>query len=389
MRYARDFADRRRVTDDKKDMNRLYAVESTPTLTGAKADHRLPLRASEIEGFARALAAALGVGLAGASSLANPSADKWVTAVAKDLQAHRGRSLVVPGDYQPAALHTLAHEINQALGNIDATVSYIPSVEIHPTDQVASIRDLAQAMDSGQVSLLVILGANPVFTAPTDLRFQERLQKVALVVHHSLYENETSAYCHWNLPEAHALESWGDARAYDGTVTIVQPLIAPLYEGRTIVEVLASLIDAQTGKSGHDLVKDYWSRAHGGKVAGWTIADSQGRPYPTFDAFWKHSLHDGFVASRGPRAEDRGPESVPQTSIVAPRSGPVPGPRTSTSDLVRRPRDHLPPGSDDLGWTIREQRLATGTAQAADENHVGSDGVGQPAPRRAAEARDR
>ena len=147
---------------------------------------------------------------------------------------------------------------------------------------------------------------------------------MALVVHHSLYQDETSAYCHWNLPEAHALESWGDARAYDGTVTIAQPLIAPLYEGRTIVEVLASLIDAQTGKSGHDLVKDYWSRAHGGKVAGWTITDSQGRPYPTFDAFWKRSLHDGFVTSRGPRAETEG-----RSRFHKPRSS-HPGPRTST-----------------------------------------------------------
>ena len=180
MRYTRDFADRRRVTDDKKEMNRLYAVESTPTLTGAKADHRLPLRASEIEAFARALAGAVGVGQGGAASLSNATADKWVTAIAKDLQAHRGRSVVVPGDYQPAASTRWRGEINQTLGNMGVTVTTIPTVEVNPTDQLASIRDLSQAMEAGQVAVLVILGANPVFTAPADLQFQERLQKVAL-----------------------------------------------------------------------------------------------------------------------------------------------------------------------------------------------------------------
>ncbi len=297
MRYTRDFADRRRVTDDKKEMNRLYAVESTPTLTGAKADHRLPLRASEIEAFARALAGAVGARQGGAASLSNATADKWVTAIAKDLQAHRGRSVVVPGDYQPAVVHALAQQINQTLGNVGVTVTTIPTVEVNPTDQLASIRDLSQAMEAGQVAVLVILGANPVFTAPADLQFQERLQKVALSVHHSLYENETSTYCHWNLPEAHALEGWSDARAYDGTVTIVQPLIAPLYQGRTIIDVLAMFIDAQLGKSSHDIVKDYWTRAQGGKVAGWTITDTNGQPFANADSFWKHALHDGFVTT--------------------------------------------------------------------------------------------
>jgi molybdopterin-containing oxidoreductase family iron-sulfur binding subunit len=297
VRYARDFADRRRVTDDKKEMNRLYTVESTPTLTGAKADHRLALRASEVEAFTRALAGAVGAGQGGAASLNNPTADRWITAVAKDLQAHRGRSVVVPGEYQPAAVHALARQINQALGNVGTTVTTIPTIEVNAMDQLASLRELSQAMEAGQVELLVILGANPVFTAPADLHFKERLQKVALAIHHSLYENETSAFCHWNLPEAHPLEGWSDARAYDGTATIVQPLIAPLYEGRTIIDVLASFIDAQAGKSSHDLVKDFWTRAQGGKVAGWAVTDTKGQPFPTPDSFWKHALHDGFVTT--------------------------------------------------------------------------------------------
>ena len=231
-------------------MNRLYAIETTPTLTGARADHRLVLRASEIEGFARALAGAVGTGGGAAGqSLANADAQKWVASIAKDLQAHRGRSLVMAGDYQPAALHTLAREMNQALGNVGTTITYAPSVEVNATEQLASFRELVQAMDAGQVDMLVIMGGNPVFTAPVDFKFQERLAKVGLSVHHSLFFDETSAYCHWNVPEAHAFESWSDARSFDGTVTIMQPLIAPLYDGRTQHELLSAFIEAQSGKS--------------------------------------------------------------------------------------------------------------------------------------------
>ena len=166
-------------------------------------------------------------------------------------------------------MHHLAHQLNQSLGNVGTTVTYAPTIEVNSMDQVASLRDLATAMDAGQVDLLVILGSNPVFTAPADLKFQERLAKVALTVSHSLYPDETSRYCQWNLPEAHALESWGDARAYDGTVTVMQPLIAPLYLGRTTQEVLGAfhrradrqvrprsgegLLDARAGRQGRQL----------------------------------------------------------------------------------------------------------------------------------------
>ena len=228
-------------------------------------------------------------------SFSNAGAQKFIAAVAKDLQAHRGRSLVIAGDYQPAAVHHLAHQLNQSLGNIGTTVTYAPTIEVNSMDQVASLRDLAAAMDAGQVDLLVILGSNPVFTAPADLKFQERLAKVQLTVSHSLYPDETSRYCQWNLPEAHALESWGDARAYDGTVTVMQPLIAPLYLGRTTAEVLGHFIDAQIGKSAHDLVKDYWTRAQAGTVGSYTITDATGQPFKSADSFWKHVLHDGWV----------------------------------------------------------------------------------------------
>src|SRR5688572_9171701 len=214
VRYARDFADRRRITHDRLEMNRLYAVESTPTITGAKADHRLPLAASDIEGFARQLAGALGAAVGSPSSAPGTlpaDAARWVGIVAKDLQAHRGRSVVVAGDYQSAAVHAAARAINQALGNAGATVTYATGLEA-AAPAGGTIADLAQAMDASQVEMLVILGGNPVFTAPADLRFGERLAKVGMAVYHGLHVDETAFLCHWNVPEAHPLETWGDAR---------------------------------------------------------------------------------------------------------------------------------------------------------------------------------
>ena len=160
-RYQSDFADRRRVTEEHKTMNRLYAVESTPSLTGAKADHRLPMRASERRRLRPAGRGSARRGSAGAAGTDNGA---WVAAVAKDLQAHRGTSLVVAGDYQPAAVHALAHAMNQALGNVGATVTYGAAIEAAPQDQAASLTTLSAAMAAGQVELLVILGGNPVFT---------------------------------------------------------------------------------------------------------------------------------------------------------------------------------------------------------------------------------
>ncbi len=298
VRYARDFADRRRLVGDRRSMNRLYSVESCVTITGAKADHRLPLRAVDIETFARALALALGVPDAGAPETLPPDVDpRWVAAVAADLRAHAGRSVVVPGELQSPAVHALAHAMNLVLGNVGTTVVYTEPVEPHPVDQLASLAELVAEMDAGRVELLLILGGNPVYTAPADLEFGEALLKVGLSVHLSLHEDETSALCHWAIPEAHCLETWGDVRAYDGTVTIVQPLIAPLYGGRSAHEVLATL-SARPDRTAHAIVKDYWRRAFAGQTrTSWTLADRDGRPFPDADRFWRTALHDGFIAS--------------------------------------------------------------------------------------------
>jgi MoCo/4Fe-4S cofactor protein with predicted Tat translocation signal len=322
VRYTRDFADRRRVTDDAKTMNRLYVIESSPTLTGAKAEHRLPIRSSDIEGFARNLAAAVGAGPGQAGSAATPdrlNEAKWVVAIGKDLQAHRGRSVVVAGEFQPAAVHALAHAINQMLGNVGATVTYGASIEPLPIGQHASLAELSTAMEAGQVQLLVILGNNPVFTAAADVKFAERLARVGLVVYHGLYQDETSELAHWNIPDTHPLESWGDPRAYDGTVTLMQPLIAPLYDAHSAHEVLAALT-SQPGRKTLDIVKDYWTRAFGG-ATGWTVRNADGETFGNADAFWKQAVHDGFI--RGTATATGGQATPFKPAPAAPAAAPA------------------------------------------------------------------
>jgi len=261
LRSARAFASRRRAESDRALANRLYAVECTPTNTGTKADHRLPLKPSEVEVFARAVAASLGVTVGGAAAVP-AAAEAWIAPLVKDLQAHRGQSVVIAGDGQPPAVHALAHAMNEALGNVGATVVYTPTSEARPMNQLAGLRELVGEMNAGTVELLLILGGNPIYTAPSDLDFDIAMAKVPLRVHLGLYEDETSAACDWHVPEAHYLEAWSDVRADDGTVTIVQPMIAPLYGGKSAHEVISALSE-QGERPGYQLVREYWAGVTG------------------------------------------------------------------------------------------------------------------------------
>ncbi|HYP27954.1 MAG TPA: TAT-variant-translocated molybdopterin oxidoreductase [Blastocatellia bacterium] len=268
LRYSRQFASRRRVSGEggEKPMNRLYAVESSPTLTGAKADHKIPLRPSQVEAFTRALASGLGVQGVQASSVEGVPGE-WIPAVVKDLQQHRGASLVVAGEFQPPVIHALAHAMNQALGNVGNTVVYTDPVEANPVDDIASLRELVDDINTGQVDLLIIVGGNPVYSAPADLNFDlELLRKARLRVHMGLYKDETAELCQWHIPQAHFLESWSDVRAFDGTVSIIQPLISPLYYGKTAHELLAAFSD-RPEQTSHEIVRDYW-RGQMGAVRG-------------------------------------------------------------------------------------------------------------------------
>ncbi len=288
VRHARDFMSRRKVRAGESSMNRLYAFESTPSNTGAMADHRWRLKAREVEAVARALAAELGVATRPAPTPLPEPLRAALKPLAADLLGRRGASLVVAGEQQPASVHALAHAINHALGNIGKTAVLTAPVEASPVHQLESLRTLTAEMDAGQVELLVIMGGNPVFTAPADFDFAEKLSQVKLRVHLGLEDNETSRLCHWNIPEAHYLESWSDGRAYDGTVTIIQPLIQPLYAGKNGHQLISALL-GRPDTSSYDLVRDYWASRHGPEG---------------FERFWRRALHDGFIegSAAAPRA---------------------------------------------------------------------------------------
>lgn len=275
VRYARDFSDRRRVRADKTSMNRVYSIESAPTLTGAKADHRIPAKPSEIESYARAIASAIGAS-SGAESVAHP---EFVNAVAQDLQRARGRSVVVAGRNMPASVHLLAHAINAALGNIGKTVIYTEPVEANPMNNMRRLSELAAEMSSGAVDILIVIGANPVFTSPADIDFASAMANVPFTARLGLYNDETSRRCKWHIPMAHELECWGDARAFDGTASIMQPLIQPLMGGIAPVEFAAGLRGIDNPES-HSIVQSYWKTQRAGG---------------NFEDDWRHWLHDGVI----------------------------------------------------------------------------------------------
>ena len=276
VRYIRDFAKRRNPDGE---MNRLYVIEGNPSGTGAKSDHRLSVRSVEIDALTRSLAAALGVGQGPALS---GDQAKFINALVADLQKHRGSSVIIAGEHLPPAVHALAHAMNAALGNVGKTVVYTDPVDANPINQVESLRDLVADMRAGKVDLLLILGGNPVYDAPADLGFADAIksENVALRVYHGLYRNETAELCHWNVSATHFLESWSDGRVYDGSVALVQPLIAPLYAGKSAHEMLALLVGVSDA-SGYDIVRAYWQKLHAGG---------------DFESWWRKSLHDGFVA---------------------------------------------------------------------------------------------
>jgi molybdopterin-containing oxidoreductase family iron-sulfur binding subunit len=312
LKYARDFAARRRITEGKKEMSRLYVIETTPTTTGAAADHRFSVKPSEMETIALAIA-----------NTARPtdSFAGWVNAISRDTQEHKGASIVITGREQPAAIHAFAHIANKLLENVGKTVFYTDPVEANSVDQRQSLQELLKDIDDGHVELLVIVGGNPVYNTPADLKLdKDRMFKTKLRVHLSQYKDETSDFCHWHIPESHYLEAWSDTRAYDGTVTIVQPLIEPLYQSKSAHELLA-VFTSQYDKKPYDIIRDFWragephsavssqqsavgsqQTAEGSRqkaVGSRQKANGNQQPVVTpagdFEGWWRKCVHDGFV----------------------------------------------------------------------------------------------
>lgn len=333
IRYARDFASGRRVRSDRREMNRLYVAESTPTITGAMADSRVRVKPGRIEAIARDILGGIG----------GSSTDPFVAAVLKDLNAHRGASLVVVGENQPPAVHALGHAINAALGNIGKTVTFIEPIAKGPASQTESLRTLVADMNAGSVQTLVIFCGNPAYDAPSDLKFDAALKSFSekrdangqfanLSVRLGSHNDETSFLCHWHLPLSHELETWGDARGHDGTAGIIQPLVAPLYESRSEIEVM-SLLLGERDRSGHEIVREHW-RMSRGNVA-------------NFDAWWEQTLRDGIIEGSAFTAKDLtvktdGGAAKPQAT-TAPAKGQI--------EIVFRPDPNIWDGTfANNGW---------------------------------------
>jgi len=303
--HIRRFSQSRKLEKPEDTISRLYVLEALLTLTGAQADHRLRLPASQIGAAALVLARSCGVqGLPEVPTEGLWLA--WLEECAKDLVAHRGRCLVVAGHRQPMAVHVLAHAVNHALGAVGETLELVPA---EPASE-DGLAPLAQALRQGQVDTLVILGANPVYTAPADLDWPEAQQKARLVVRLGYAEDETFPLCRWHFPLAHYLESWGDARTSDGAYLAVQPLIQPLFGGISELEFLARL-QGRAVTSPYEIVRETFQ--------------AEVRP-ANFEEEWKHFLHDGF---RGGPAASLGRLALQESAVrqaVALVTLPKPGP---------------------------------------------------------------
>jgi MoCo/4Fe-4S cofactor protein with predicted Tat translocation signal len=300
LRNAKTWGDRRRAPKAGEPMSRLYVFETCYTSTGTVADHRFARKAQDVTAALLQLAAELGVGAGndlGASLNGFKSSDNRIAAIAKDLKNAGGNCAVVVGPRQPAAAHAVAHAINQALGAVGKTVTYT-TLPAQLQGNVASIQSLAASIEGGQVKTLVCLGTNPVYDAPADLKFGTLLAKVETTIHVGSHADETAGLCQWHFPMAHDLESWGDVRAHDGTVSLRQPLVAPLFGGVSAIEFLSllsqqpvaeALLTGRDGSCGMELVREQWRQSVG--AAG-------------FDAWWRNALHAGHVADSKFAAEN-------------------------------------------------------------------------------------
>jgi molybdopterin-containing oxidoreductase family iron-sulfur binding subunit len=318
VRANRGFAARR---EPGQDMNRLYVIEPALTGTGAMADHRLRVRGGDIVSFAAALVADLAhdtpalAPLAGLPKGASFDA-RFMRALTHDLQRWPGETLVVAGRRQPPAVHALVAAMNAALGNVGKTVTYALS-PFEGSSGPKALGQLAEDIAAGTVDTLVITASNPVYTAPVDFKFDKLLSRVQSTIYHGLYEDETAAACATMIPAAHPLETWGDARSLDGTVSIVQPLIAPLWGGYTESQVLAAFLD-EGDVSPHELVRRYWqgqrtsveSQAQAPAPPGTAFSAFPQGSASAFDIAWEKWLSDGVL-----------PDTAGQSVTVPPVDG--------------------------------------------------------------------
>jgi len=321
---VRQYAARRK---NPEKLNRLYSIESTPTTTGLKAEHRLGLRASEIPAFTAELAKVVGVsGVVAPAYNWTDEQKKYLVALAKDLKAHAGKCVVIPGLYQDASVAALAAAINNVLGNYGVT-AFAHSEPLNPasSNELAGLRSLVNDLWAGKVDWLVILNANPVYNAPADLEFATAFDKANIVAHLGSHVDETGHEAHWHIPAAHYLETWSDARAYDGAVSIVQPMIDPLYGGKSAHDVLQLFLN-EPMLSAYEAVRETWKPVIKGD----------------FETGWRKVLHDGWIGdTRQARSTEPWDAHVP-VSVPAPSTG---------LEIIFRPDPNVYDGRwSNVGW---------------------------------------
>jgi MoCo/4Fe-4S cofactor protein with predicted Tat translocation signal len=318
---AAGYGERHRY-EEGKTMNRLYVVETMPTVTGFKAEHRLGLKPSEIVSFATALAN--GAAPQGASV----DTQKFFSALLSDLKAAGGRCVVIPGEQASPAVHAAAYALNSSLGAVGKTVIYTETVNPMPSEQVAEMKSLVADMNAGKVQWLVILGVNPIYSAPSDLHFQDAFAKIPVTVALGSHVDETGAIANWHINKAHYLESWSDARAYDGTISIIQPMIDPMYGGKSTFDVFQTLLE-NSQISAYDVV----------------LANAKTYIKGDFAGGWRKALHDGWVEGTAFTAKTGGAGK----SAVA--SFPTPTTASSGLEISFRPDPSIYDGRfGNLGW---------------------------------------
>ncbi len=322
---TRSYSGRRK--EPEKGMNRLYSVESSPSTTGFKAEHRLGLRASEIPAFAAELAKAVGIAGVEAPSYSWTAEEQaFLAAAAKDLKANAGKCAVIPGLYQDASVAALALAMNDALGNVGKTVIVnAEPLNPLPSDQIADMKALVGDLNAGNVDWLIILNSDPIYSAPADLGFADAFNKAKMVAHLGSHVDETGQIAQWHIPAAHYLESWSDARAYDGTVSVVQPMIDPLYGGKTAHHVFQMLLNDPM-MSPYDAVRETCKPLIKGD----------------FETGWRKALHDGWIADTAFAKAGTVKVQIPKV--------PAPTPKDSV-EIIFRPDPNVYDGRwSNVGW---------------------------------------
>jgi molybdopterin-containing oxidoreductase family iron-sulfur binding subunit len=326
---ARSWSRRRVAAQNADGRSRLHVAECTPSLTGAVATTRVSAGPVAVGRLAFALARELGIDAPEPPAESIAAHQAWIVDAAKELQDAAGQGLVTVGPHQPADVQAVGFLINEHLGNVGKTIIFTEPVAATPPDGERSLQVLVDDMKAGRVQTLVVLDANPVHAAPRDLAFAQAMESVPLRIHAGLHYDETAAHSHWHLPLAHVLESWSDARAVEGTATVIQPLVRPLYDVRSPHEIMA-LLTGDLGLSGRDAVQDTWRAAWG--------VDGNG-----FESRWKQVLHDGLIADTAAQPVD---VTVRASGLELP-----PSPQENSLEVVLRPDPTIWDGRfANVGW---------------------------------------